>query len=521
MILGPREDMTRLPIFSFLIRCGGRFLHHSFIAALLNDLFGVEVRAGCACAGPYAFHTMGIDYPLAKKLEDILSDGYDLFRPGFVRVNFNYFIDEYTLEYILQCIDFVATQGLWFLPQYKFDIQKAAFIHRNYSTKGERHTDRKWLGDISYSLGEMKYPPCCTTKDFELTKHLTSAQVILESIQSSRYSNLDLVDSRIEIPYQYEKYRSFILPSEALAYIQGREDSITNSVSPFYPCSYDETARSPVLPLITNPEDSRKEQTLAPISMPKKLIKKVTDAISEFNMINEGDKILVCISGGKDSLTLLHVLKHISVISKTRFTIGAATVDPMTPEYDPSPLKAYLAELNIPYFYEAQPLIDLAAEKLTNKKSICSFCSRMKRGILYSCARREGYNVLALGQHLDDLAESFVMSVFNNGQLKTMKANYTIKQGDLKVIRPLVYVRERFTKEFAEKSRLPVIYESCPACFASPQERHRVKLLLASQEQLIPDLFSSILKALKTPVVGSRFSLMSCPVETESVDTSI
>lgn len=89
----------------------------------------------------------------------------------------------------------------------------------------------------------------------------------------------------------------------------------------------------------------------------------------------------------------------------------------------------------------------------------------MKRGRIYSSARANGYNVLAMGQHLDDLAESFLMSVFHNGRLRTMKANYSVKEGDLRVIRPFVYVREKQLRQFAEKAKLPVIPENCPACF--------------------------------------------------------
>ena len=160
-----------------------------------------------------------------------------------------------------------------------------------------------------------------------------------------------------------------------------------------------------------------------------------------------------------------------------------------------------MAKLEVPYFYEQFPIVELAATKLTKKVSLCAFCSRMKRGILYSCARRENYNVLALGQHLDDLGESFIMSIFNNGLLRTMKAHYTIEDGDLRVIRPLSFVRERQTKEFADDGELPVIFENCPACFAAPTERHRTKLLLASQEQIIPDIFSSLQNAMK-PLMG-------------------
>ena len=126
----------------------------------------------------------------------------------------------------------------------------------------------------------------------------------------------------------------------------------------------------------------------------------------------------------------------------------------------------------------------------------------MKRGIIYNCARREGYNVIALGQHLDDLAESFLMSSFHNGLLRTMKAHYTIDQGDLRVIRPLIFCREKLFKEFTLKNNIPVIQENCPACFSAPKERHRVKVLLAQQENLFPNLFSSLLKAMKPLMKG-------------------
>lgn len=237
--------------------------------------------------------------------------------------------------------------------------------------------------------------------------------------------------------------------------------------------------------------------------MPPKLVSLVGKAIAEFDMIHEGDRVLIGLSGGKDSLSLLHVLTLLRKKAPKHFEVAAATVDPQTPEYDPSPLKAYLADLGVTYFYESQPIITQAREKVGADFSLCSYCSRMKRGILYSCARRNGYNVLALGQHLDDLAESFMMSAFNNGCLRTMKANYVIDKGDLRVIRPLVFVRERLMKEFAQEAKLPVISENCPACFAEPKERHRIKLLLASQEQIVPGLFSNLLRAMQPLMRGA------------------
>ena len=127
-------------------------------------------------------------------------------------------------------------------------------------------------------------------------------------------------------------------------------------------------------------------------------------------------------------------------------------------------MRDYCKKLGVQYFYESQAVIALAKKKLKNG-SICSWCSRMKRGILYSTMRREGYNVLVLAQHLDDLAESFLMSVFHNGILRTMKACYMNKEQDIRIIRPFVYVREKQLREFAKTMNLPIIDENCPACF--------------------------------------------------------
>ena len=170
----------------------------------------------------------------------------------------------------------------------------------------------------------------------------------------------------------------------------------------------------------------------------------------------------------------------------------------MTPEYRPQPLIDYMKALGVKYHMLSKPLIQMAKCHLDPKKpSICSFCSRMKRGMLYSCMREHGYTSLALGQHLDDMAESFVMSAFLNGNLRTMKANYFVEAGDLRVIRPLVYVREKVLSKFAIDTQMPIIADNCPACFKAPQERHRTKLFLSQQEFENPNLFSSLLKCMR------------------------
>ena len=120
----------------------------------------------------------------------------------------------------------------------------------------------------------------------------------------------------------------------------------------------------------------------------------------------------------------------------------------------------------------------------------------MKRGNLYACARKNNCNKLVLAQHLDDLAESFFMSVMHNGFLRTMKANYKINAGDLSVIRPLAYCRESLMTDFAKSAHLPIINENCPACFEEPKERARVKKLLSKEETLYPQFYDNIKRAL-------------------------
>ena len=238
------------------------------------------------------------------------------------------------------------------------------------------------------------------------------------------------------------------------------------------------------------------------IKPPKALLRPVGRAIADHDMIREGDRVLLGLSGGKDSLSLLHILLHLQRHAPIHFELAATTVDPEIEGFNPEPLKAYVASLGIPYFYEAQDIAGQAEKQMQND-SFCSFCSRMKRGIMYTTARREGYNVLALAQHLDDLAESFLMSAFRGGQLRTMKAHYTNRDGDVRIIRPLVYARERQTADFAEQQILPVIPDSCPACFAMPTERDHMKKLLAEEESHNKGLFKSLLTAM-TPLISEK-----------------
>ncbi len=242
--------------------------------------------------------------------------------------------------------------------------------------------------------------------------------------------------------------------------------------------------------------NNRKLIEVEEVVIPKRLKRYAGKAISDFKMIKQGDRVLLGLSGGKDSLSLLHLLIHFQRHAPIQFEIAAMTVDPQSDSFDPSPLIPYLQSLNIQYFYVKEAILDMA-DKHMNGDSYCSFCARIKRGVMYSTARKHGYNVLALAQHLDDLAESFLMSAFHGGKLKTMKAHYVNDKGDLRIIRPLVYARERVIASFAKNQNLPVIMENCPACFSIPTQREHMKQLLAKEEQSTQNLFGSLLAAMK------------------------
>ncbi|KAA0441933.1 MAG: tRNA 2-thiocytidine biosynthesis protein TtcA [Candidatus Thioglobus sp.] len=230
--------------------------------------------------------------------------------------------------------------------------------------------------------------------------------------------------------------------------------------------------------------------------IPKMLLKPVGKAIADFKMIKTGDKVLLAVSGGKDSLSLFHILRHFHKHAPIEFELGVITIDPQIDGFEPRALEVFFNKFETPYFFEESPILQ-RAKKSMKGDSYCSFCARIKRGLMYKTAREQGYNVLALGQHLDDLTESLMMSMCHNGKLKTMKAHYINDAKDLRVIRPLVYVRERQLADFAAAAELPVIADSCPSCYKIPGERAYFKQLLLTEEKRLPNLYSNLLSAMR------------------------
>jgi len=207
-ILGDRHA-RRLSIISFTIRHSGRYLHHNLVVALLNDLFGIQSRGGCACAGPYGHRLLGIDLETSRRLEREVLLGCEGIKPGWVRVNFNYFISETVFQYILDAVELVATDGWRLLPQYRLDAARGL-----WRQVGGVARPPLSLGDIRYAGGEMRYDAHRTTlPESALAQHLADARALLAVPPES--SVLPQAAGDLGVDEQFHDLRWFLMPDEA------------------------------------------------------------------------------------------------------------------------------------------------------------------------------------------------------------------------------------------------------------------------------------------------------------------
>ncbi|MCJ7765770.1 MAG: tRNA 2-thiocytidine biosynthesis protein TtcA [Thiovulaceae bacterium] len=223
-------------------------------------------------------------------------------------------------------------------------------------------------------------------------------------------------------------------------------------------------------------------------------MKQIGKTNGAFKLIEEGDKILVGLSGGKDSLTLIHALKEQQRRAPFYFDFVAVTVGyGMGENFDY--LTKHCAKYGIKHEIHDTKIYETAQEKIRKNSSFCSFFSRMRRGMLYSAAEKFGCNKLALGHHLDDAVESFFMNMIYNGQLRALSPKYRAGNG-LIVIRPLIQMRERQLRAFAEDNALEAIGdEACPSMrfdVKMPFARAETKEMLKGMEAKHPDIFTSI-----------------------------
>jgi len=234
------------------------------------------------------------------------------------------------------------------------------------------------------------------------------------------------------------------------------------------------------------------------LNISKKITKIVGQTNAKYNLIKEGDNVLVGFSGGKDSLTLIHTIKRMQKHTPFNFTFKAITITYGMGE-NVEFLKQHCKKYDIPYEIIDTSIFDISKDKIRKNSSFCSFISRMRRGYLYTYALENGFNKLALGHHLDDTMESFFMNMFYNGSLRSMPPIYKAKNG-IFVIRPLLFCRERQLEAFAKDNQIDVVGdENCPALRTDikiPYAREKTKKLLANLEEENPKIFVSLKSAL-------------------------
>ncbi|WNC74117.1 tRNA 2-thiocytidine(32) synthetase TtcA [Thalassotalea psychrophila] len=225
----------------------------------------------------------------------------------------------------------------------------------------------------------------------------------------------------------------------------------------------------------------------------------VGKAISDYNMIEDGDKVMVCLSGGADSYTMLDILLKLKASAPIHFDIVAVNLDQKQPGFPEHILPNYLEELGVEYHIIEEDTYSIVMDKIPEGKTTCSLCSRLRRGILYSTAKRLHVTKIALGHHRDDMIETLLLNMFFNGKTKTMPAKLVSDNGEHVVIRPLAYCKEKEIKQFSALKQFPII--PCNLCGSQPNlQRQNVKAMLNDWDIKFPGRAESIFTAMQNVV---------------------
>lgn len=229
----------------------------------------------------------------------------------------------------------------------------------------------------------------------------------------------------------------------------------------------------------------------------KKLLHYTGKAIADYQMIKTGDRVMVCLSGGKDSFTLLTLLNLLKKRSNNKFELFAFTLDQAQPGWNDSLLRQWLEERDIPHEILTRDTYSIVKDKIPEGKTYCSLCSRLRRGIIYRYAEENGYNKIALGHHRDDLIQSLLMSIFYNGDIRSMPPKLLTDNKKNIIIRPMCYVQEKDIISYAKEQQYPII----PCNLCGSQEnlmRKKTAKLIAQLAAENPKVPSNILHALQS-----------------------
>lgn len=227
----------------------------------------------------------------------------------------------------------------------------------------------------------------------------------------------------------------------------------------------------------------------------KKLRRNVGRAIADFNMIEDGDKIMVCLSGGKDSYTMLDILLNLQKHAPVNFQLVAVNLDQKQPGFPEHVLPNYLTEQQVPFHIIEEDTYSIVKEKVPEGKTTCALCSRLRRGIIYSWAANNGITKIALGHHRDDMVETLFLNMFFGGKLKSMPPKLLSDNGQHLVIRPLAYCREKDIAKYSELKQFPII--PCNLCGSQENlQRKVIKEMLKDWDRKHPGRIESIFNSM-------------------------
>nr|WP_314741623.1 tRNA 2-thiocytidine(32) synthetase TtcA [uncultured Haemophilus sp.] len=242
--------------------------------------------------------------------------------------------------------------------------------------------------------------------------------------------------------------------------------------------------------------DKEKKQAYNLNKLQKRLRRNVGNAIADFNMIEEGDKVMVCLSGGKDSYTLLDILLNLKLNAPIHFDIVAVNLDQKQPGFPEHILPEYLESIGVEYKIVEENTYGIVKEKIPEGKTTCSLCSRLRRGILYRTATELGATKIALGHHRDDMLETLFLNMFYGGKLKSMPPKLISDDGKQIVIRPLAYCKEKDIEKYAEAKQFPII--PCNLCGSQPNlQRQVIKEMLQTWDRQYPGRIETMFSALQ------------------------